>query len=82
MIKDTYRYQIQPLPIASIPGGDGISASSYGNNVPIGQAVSFPTSTPPPPIGVVSGGGGGGSLPTVDLELCDTTIVRVYGFVV
>lgn len=82
MANDNYTYQSQPLPPASIPGGDVLTTQSYGNSS-TGEAVTFPTVTPSPSTGTVSGGGGGGSLgPTLDLALCDGTIIRVYGVVV
>jgi len=83
MPNDSYQYQIQQLPPASIPGDGGISSIYYGNNQPIGQAVAFPTSTPSQANGNVSGGGGGGGdLPTVDLALCDGNIARVSGYII
>lgn len=84
MARDSYKYQIIPLPEPSIPGSDAFGNSQYGGDFrPSGQAVLFPTTTP---ITAPGGGGGGGggtfSPPTVDLELCTGDIARVYGYII
>lgn len=81
-METNYQYQIQPLPAINVIGGD-FTNSSQISNTPIQTGNNeFTTMPNPGPGGGGSGGGGGTFIPgPIELELCDNTIVSVYGYV-
>lgn len=80
---DDYIYQPKPLPPNTPFGGNAVTDSTVQINppdtYPVASAVPtespFQSSTP-------TGEGGTPDLPTVDITLCNGTIIRVYGSVV
>lgn len=77
-----YQYQIQPLPEINVIGANFVTAAQVANMPPLNGSQT-PIISPSATAGSGGGGGGGGSLPgTVDLDLCDGSAVRVYGYLI